>query len=81
MLLTHPFAGWYRRRDGRLGTYRVWHRPLELTTGSVTRADIRLFERLGLVPRDEQTTPHSVLLQRATEFAIELPPRVLRPAP
>src|SRR5207248_10802066 len=30
VVLTHPLAGYYRRRDGRLGGYAVWHRRLEL---------------------------------------------------
>jgi hypothetical protein len=77
MVLTHPFKGVYFRRDGKLGSYEVWHRPLQLTTAAVIRAEIGLFAGLGLVPISEQAQPHSVLLQRATEFGIKLPPRLM----
>jgi hypothetical protein len=39
------------------------------------RAEIGLFDRLGIVPFAEQSRPHSVLLQHETEFTIYLPPR------
>lgn len=72
--LTHPLVGVYYRRDNRLGTYRIWHDRLQCTSGSVVSAKIGLFDRLGLVPYDEQGRPHSVLVQHRTEFAIYLPP-------
>lgn len=75
VVLTHPLDGYFRRRDGRLGTYSVWHDRLVLRVGRAVRARFALFERLGLVAPDQ--TPHSVLLQRATEFIIFLPPRAL----
>jgi hypothetical protein len=50
---------------------------LHLTRGTVEQANIKLFERLGLVSREEQMRPHSVLLQPLTEFTIYLPPRRL----
>jgi hypothetical protein len=73
-VLTHPLTGVYYRRDGRLGTYRIWHDRLRCTSGRVVRARIGLFDRLGLVPYTEQDRPHSVLLQHRTEFTIYLPP-------
>lgn len=76
--LTHPLDGAYYRRDGRLGSYRVWHDRLQLTTGRVLDAHIGLFDRLGLVPFAEQGKPHSVLIQHRTEFTIYLPPGQLR---
>lgn len=72
--LTHPLIGVYFRRDGTLGTYRIWHDRLRCTSGQVVRARIDLFDRLGLVPFSEQDRPHSVLLQPRTEFTIYLPP-------
>jgi len=74
VVLTHPLVGVYRRRDGGLGTYSVWHDRLRCTMGSVVRARIGLFDRLGLVPYAEQARPHSVLIQRRTAFTIYLPP-------
>ena len=72
--LTHPLIGVYYRRDGRLGTYSIWHDRLHCTSGRVLSARIGLFDRLGLVPYSEQCEPHSVLIQRRTEFTIYLPP-------
>lgn len=76
--LTHPLIGVYYRRDGRLGTYSIWHDRLRCTAGSVVQARIGLFDRLGLVSYAEQSRPHSVLMQRRTEFAIYLPPEQFR---
>jgi hypothetical protein len=78
--LTHPLIGVFYRRDGRLGTYSIWHDRLCCTAGTVASARIGLFDRLGLVPFAEQTRPHSVLLQRETEFTIYLPPGRVRNA-
>ena len=72
--LTHPLTGVFFRRDGHLGTYRVWHDRLACTAGRVIQARIGLFDRLGLVPFAEQAAPHSVLIQPQTEFTIYLPP-------
>jgi hypothetical protein len=72
--LTHPMIGVYYRRDGELGTYRIWHDRLKCTVGKVVRARIDLFDRLGIASYDEQNQPHSVLIQHRTEFFIRIPP-------
>jgi hypothetical protein len=74
-VLTHPLDGFFRRRDGRLGTYSVWHERLTPTPGHVREARIGLLDRLGIVPFAEQADAHSVLIQERTEFQIHLPPR------
>ena len=73
VVLTHPLDGYFLRPDGRLGRYEVWHDRLRLRLGQAIRARYAVFERLGLV--DPAAVPHSVLLQRATEFDVLLPPR------
>lgn len=75
VVLTHPLIGYFYRRDGRLGSYSVWHDRLRLCRGTARRARFAVFERLGLVAPD--AAPHSVLLQPTTEFTIYLPPRPL----
>lgn len=75
VVLTHPLDGYFRRTDGQVGTYSVWHDRLTLRHARATRASFPLFERLGLITADQP--PHSVLVQRATEFIIDLPPRPL----
>lgn len=73
--LTHPLIGVYYRRDGVLGSYRIWHDRLECTAGRIKRARFDLLDRLNLVPFAEQQTPHSVLIQPETEFIVHLPPK------
>lgn len=73
VLLTHPRAGYYFRRDGRLGSYRIWHDRLTPTLGDVASARFALLERLGLVENSLHQV-HSVLLQHRTDFTIYLPP-------
>ena len=72
LVLTHPLDGWFRRPDGRLGRYEVWHERLMPQLGTAHRARYAVFERLGLVAEDQPA--HSVLLQRAVEFDVHLPP-------
>ena len=74
--LTHPLIGVFHRRDGRLGTYSIWHDKLRCTAGHVVNARIGLFDRMGIVPYAEQSQPHSVLIQHRTEFTIFLPPKL-----
>src|SRR5262245_29325730 len=74
-VLTHPLTGYYHRRDGRLGSYAVWHERLTPTAARVTEARFGLLDRLGIVPYAEQLETHSVLVQPRTEFVIRLPPR------
>ena len=49
VFLTHPLRGYYHRRDGQLGTYRVWHKQLNVTSGRLISASFGLLDRLGLV--------------------------------
>jgi uncharacterized protein YqjF (DUF2071 family) len=74
LVLTHPVRGVFRRRDGKLGTYSIWHPEMRLTTGTAERARFGLFERLGLLSEKEMERPHSVLLTPRIEFQIRLPP-------
>jgi uncharacterized protein YqjF (DUF2071 family) len=73
LVLTHPLIGYYTRRDGCLGSYAVWHDRLTLNRGVARHARFEVFEKLGLIAPG--SVPHSVLIQRRTEFVIRLPPR------
>lgn len=75
--LTHPLAGFYYRRDGKLGTYRVWHKELLVKPASLKSANFKLLADLGLVNHSEQQTPYSVLIEPINEFTIYLPPTVI----
>jgi hypothetical protein len=75
--LTHPLAGFYHRRDGRLGTYRVWHKVLEVKPAKLVSAKFKLLSDLGIVHESEQDTPYSVLIEPINEFTIYLPPTVI----
>jgi hypothetical protein len=74
-ILTHPVAGYYYRRDGRLGSYAVWHPRLRMRRARAVHVRFALFERLGLI--EPAAAPHSILVQRETEFQIQLPPRLV----
>jgi Uncharacterized conserved protein (COG2071) len=71
-VLTHPMAGYYRRIDSGIAGYHVWHPPMHPTRGHAIRARYDALERLGLVAPDQ--APHSVLLERRSDFRIYLPP-------
>ncbi|WP_339617748.1 DUF2071 domain-containing protein [uncultured Gilvimarinus sp.] len=75
--LTHPLAGFYFRRDGKLGTYRVWHKELAVTPASLVSARFKLLSDLGIVYETEQNHPYSVLVEPLNEFTIYLPPTVV----
>ena len=75
--LTHPLAGFYHRRDGKLGTYRVWHKDLDVKPARLKHAYFGLLSRMGLVSDEDQQNPHSVLIEPVNEFTIYLPPTVV----
>ncbi len=75
--LTHPLAGFYYRRDGRLGTYRVWHNELKVRPAFLKSAKFGLLADLGIVKLSEQNSPYSVLIEPINEFTIYLPPTVI----
>ena len=77
VLLTHPLDGYYFRRDGKLGSYRIWHDRMLVTEGRVERARYPLLASLDLVPSGDIRNIHSVLLQHQIEFTICLPPMVV----
>lgn len=78
LVLTHPVDGYFRREDGHLGHYSVWHEKMRLTAARPLRLWFGLFERMNLLSRDEMNQPHSVFLCPEVEFLIHLPPRCLR---
>lgn len=77
VVLTHPLDGYYFRRDGRLGSYRIWHDRMQVTEGRVERARYPLLASLDLVPLGDTRHVHSVLIQREIAFTICLPPVVV----
>ena len=76
VLLTHPRRGYYFRRDGRLGSYAIWHSRLRPTVGRVVEARFDLLSRLELVASGDASSVHSVLMQHQTDFTIYLPPMI-----
>ncbi len=74
LVLTNPVRGVFYRRDGRLGSYTIWHPPIQLSIGQLKHARFALLERLGILSPAEAQHPHSVLLTPEVEFQISLPP-------
>ena len=77
VLLTHPLRGFFYRRDGKLGSYSIWHDRLQTTEGRVAAASFRLLQELGLVHDGDVSGVHSVLIQHKTDFTIYLPPIIV----
>lgn len=75
--LTHPLAGFYYRKDKKLGTYRVWHKELKVKPAKLKSASFKLLSNLGIVEEAEQSVPYSVLIEPINEFTIYLPPTVI----
>ncbi len=73
--LTHPLKGYYYRRDGRLGSYSVWHDRLNMQPAHLKSARFDVLDRLGIASLEEQQKPYSVLVQPETEFTVYLPLR------
>lgn len=77
VLLTHPLRGYFYRRDGKLGSYAIWHDKVQPTVGHVVSARWPLLHGLGLVEEGALSAVHSVLLQPKIAFTIYLPPVVV----
>ncbi|CAM4349313.1 DUF2071 domain-containing protein [Acinetobacter pragensis] len=77
VFLTHPLAGFYHRRDGQLGTYRVWHDRLQPKPAQLHHARFELLARMNLVSFEDQLKPYSVLIEPINAFTIYLPPAIL----
>jgi hypothetical protein len=77
LVLTHPVKGYFNRTDGRLGTYSVWHEEIPLTAGRPVNLYFSLYERLGLLTKEEMARPHSVLICPRTTFEVHLPPKAV----
>jgi hypothetical protein len=75
LVLTHPAIGFYRRLDGKVGSYAVWHEEMEFSRGVPRRLYFGLFEKLGLLSAEEMTRPHSLLLCPEVVFEVYLPPK------
>lgn len=77
LILTHPIEGYFRRSDGRIGRYAVWHEIIESHSAEVNEAYFSVFEELRLLTRQEMKCPASALFCRSVDFLVDLPPRAL----
>jgi hypothetical protein len=77
LILTHPVTGYFYRLNKKLGSYSVWHEEIPLTMGKAKHLYFSLYERLGLLTREEMQKPHSVLICPKIMFEVHLPPRKL----
>jgi hypothetical protein len=77
LVLTHPVEGYFYRSDKLVGSYAVWHDELRCTIGAPQELYFGLYERLGLLSRDEMQRPYSVCICPETVFTVYLPPRAL----
>jgi hypothetical protein len=75
LILTQPIDGFFYRLDDALGSYSVWHDEMNIRQGRTKNSYFGLYERLGLLSRDEMQKPHSIFLCDAILFDVYLPPR------
>ena len=73
--LTHPVDGFFYRLDGALGSYSVWHDEMNIRQGRAKNLYFDLYEKLGLLTKDEMQKPHSSFLCHEILFDVYLPPR------
>ena len=76
LILTQPTQGFYRRLDGQVGTYQVWHREMVCTKGVAENLYFSLYEKMGLLSKAEMQRPHSIFLCPEVEFDVHLPPTI-----
>ena len=77
LILTHPVDGYFYRLDGRPGSYSIWHPEMQLTFGRAEHLYFGLYEKLGLLTKEEMGHPHSIFMCPEIEFKVYLPPRVI----
>ena len=72
-VLTHPMAGYYRRLDCGVAGYHVWHAADAADARSTPSGPDTTRWNAWAWSRSDQA-PHSVLLERRSDFRIYLPP-------
>jgi uncharacterized protein YqjF (DUF2071 family) len=76
-IYTDPIRGWFRRTDGKLGAYSVWHSRMRMVPANVIDARSGLFEALGLISAEQPPIDARVI--REVRFEVHTPPRRLKP--
>ncbi len=77
LILTHPVDGYFYRLDGKPGRYSIWHPEMQLTFGRAGYLHFGLYERLGLLTKEEMGHPHSIFMCPEIAFKVYLPPKTL----
>lgn len=75
LILTHPVDGYFYRLDGRIGGYSVGHELIPLTIGKPLQLYFSLYEKLGIMNKEEMQKPTSIFLCPCIPFEIYMPPR------
>ncbi len=84
LILTHPMQGYYWCRNGRfnksnvhrLGGYSVWHEVMQLTQGKAKNIYMSLYEKLGILSKEEMQKPHSIFITPQIQFDVHMPPKI-----
>jgi hypothetical protein len=77
LVLTHPVTGYFKRNDGRVSRYGVWHSRMDVKTARPGNIYFEKFEHWGLLTRADMLRPYSVLITPSIHFQVYLPPRKL----
>jgi uncharacterized protein YqjF (DUF2071 family) len=74
LILTHPVKGYFFRTDSKLGTYSIWHEEMKLTKATSRKLYFSLYQRLGLLSKEEMMNPFSIFICPKILFEVYLPP-------
>lgn len=77
LVITHPIDGFFYRLDGRTGGYGIWHDIIPLSVAHPTQLYFSLYERLGIMSKEEMQEAHSIYLCPRILFEIYMPPRAV----
>lgn len=75
LVLTHPITGYFLKGKNGIGKYKIWHPLMNVKRGVCNHAYFEIYEKLGLLTKEQMLKPHSVLITNEIKFEIELPPR------
>ena len=75
LVLTHPVTGYFLKGKDEIGKYKIWHPLMNAKKGICKNAYFEIYEKLGLLTKEQMKNPLSVLITKEIKFEIELPPR------
>lgn len=76
-LLTNPSKGYYYKKSGNLGFYKVWHDPIKVRKVNLLEGHFKFLKDTYL-ESDEDMDFHSALYCSKVPFTVLLPPKTIK---